>query len=419
MAVEKIVEPEATSEGERSWLSRGILGIGAASFFSDSGHEITTALLPTFVASTLKAPVAALGLIEGVSDALVGIAKLVGGPLANDEARRLRIARGGYLATALATGAIGAAVAVWQVAILRAFAWISRGIRSPARDAMLAQLAPESAYGRAFGLERAGDNLGAVAGPLLAAAFVASIGIRPTLYLAAVPGLLAALAITIAAREAKKKRSTAGAQRRAFAWRTLIPAGIGRPLLPIAAFELGNMATTLLILRATTLLHHGKRSLEAATSLAILLYAGHNLAGSGTAYLGGHWIDRRSARTVFVAGALIYTGSYLLFAGSSHGLLLVAAFLLSGAGVGLTETAESTLFAQLLPSHLRGSGFGVLGGVQAFGDFASSAIVGLLWTTIGPSVAFLYAAGWVGAAAVIAALRPLVAPAEQNGQRDG
>lgn len=418
MAVEKIVEPEAANGEERPWLSRGVLGIGAASFFSDSGHEMTTALLPTFVASTLKAPVAALGLIEGASDALVGIAKLVGGPLANDETLRLRIARGGYLGTALATGAIGAAVAVWQVAILRAFAWVSRGIRSPARDAMLAQLAPESAYGRAFGLERAGDNLGAVAGPLLAAVFVASIGIRPTLYLAAIPGLLAALAITIAAREARKQPRTV-VRRRAFAWRTLIPSGLGRPLLPIAAFELGNMATTLLILRATTLLHHGGRSLETATSLAIILYAGHNLAGSGTAYLGGHWIDRRTARTVFVAGALIYTGSYLLFASSSHGLLLIIAFLLSGAGVGLTETAESTLFAQLLPSHLRGSGFGVLGGVQAFGDFASSAVVGLLWTAVNPSVAFIYAACWVGAAAVIAILRPPVIPARSNERRDG
>lgn len=412
MAVEDGGAGETTG-GEPPWLDRGVLGIGAASFFSDSGHEITTALLPAFVTSTLSAPVAALGLIEGLSDALMGIAKLVGGPLADDEDRRLHLARGGYLGTALATGALGAAVALWQVAILRALAWISRGLRSPARDAMLAQLAPATAYGRAFGVERAGDNLGAVAGPLLAAAFVASIGVRPTLYLAVVPGLLAALAITVAAREARTRSHTAS-PRRPLAWRTLIPSGIGRPLLPIVAFELGNMATTLLILRATTLMHHGERSLETATSLAILLYAGHNLAGAGSAYLGGHWIDRRSARSVFGAGALVYTVSYLLFAVSNHGLSLVTAFVLAGVGVGLTETAESTLFAQILPAHLRGSGFGILGGVQAFGDFASSALVGLLWTVVGPEVAFLYAAAWVAAGALIAWLRPLSGPSDRT-----
>lgn len=416
MAVEPTVESEAPGAAEQPWLTRGIAGISAASFFSDSGHEMTTALLPTFVASTLKAPAAALGLIEGASDALVGIAKLVGGPLANDETRRLRIARGGYLGTALATGAIGAAVATWQVAILRAFAWLSRGVRSPARDAMITQLVPENAYGRAFGLERAGDNLGAVAGPLLAAALVGWLGIRPTLYLAAIPGLLAALAITIAASEARKRPPTpVPARQRLSLRRTLIPAGVGRPLLPIAAFELGNMATTLLILRATTLMHHGGRSLATATTLAILLYAGHNLAGSGTAYAGGHWIDRRGARTAFVGGAVVYTVSYLLFALTSRGLPLIAAFLLAGIGVGLTETAESTLFAQLLPPQLRGSGFGVLGGVQAFGDFASSAIVGLLWTTVSPSVAFLYAAGWVAVAALVALLRPLTSPRLEAG----
>jgi MFS family permease len=403
--------PEAdTPEAEPRWLSRGVLGVGAASFFSDAGHEITTALLPSFLISTLKAPAAALGFIEGISDALVGVAKLVGGPLANDDTRRVRLASGGYLATALATGAIGAAVATWQVGALRAFAWISRGIRSPARDTMLAQLAPPHAYGRAFGLERAGDNLGAVAGPLLAAGLVTWIGIRPTLYLAAVPGVLAALAITIAAREARGKG--AAVKRRVRLHLTdLTKAGVVRPLLPIAAFELGNMATTLLILRATTLLHHGGRTTAAATSLAVLIYAGHNLFGSGVAYAGGHWIDRAGPRSAFATGAVLYVGAYALFATPTHAWpLLLVAFLLAGAGIGLAETAESTLFAQLLPTHLRGSGFGVLGGVQAFGDFASSAIVGILWTTVSPSIAFAYAAAWVGVAAVIALSRPITAP---------
>lgn len=185
------------------------------------------------------------------------------------------MASGGYLATAAATGAMGLAATVWQAGLLRAAAWLARGVRSPARDAMLASLAAREAYGRAFGLERAGDNLGAVAGPLLAAGLVAGLGIRPALYLAAAPGVFAALAILSAARQARK-RFAPGARRRPASMRRrfqpelagLRDAGLLRPLLPIAAFELGNMATTLLILRATTLLHGQGRSLAAATSLA-------------------------------------------------------------------------------------------------------------------------------------------------------
>jgi MFS family permease len=370
-----------------------------ASFLSDSGHEIATSVLPSFVTVTLRSSAGALGLIEGVSDALTGAAKLVGGPLANDETRRLRMASGGYLATAAATGAIGVAAAVWQAGLFRAAAWLARGFRSPARDAMLASLAPEEAYGRAFGLERAGDNLGAVAGPLLAAGLVSWLGIRSALYLSAVPGVFAALAITVAAADARKVRDPV---RRRFRLelRGLRQSGLVRPMLPIAAFELGNMATTLLILRSSTLLHAHGRSTAAATSLAVLLYAGHNLFGSLVAYVGGHWIDRGGPRLAFASGAMLYALAYAILALPSHSLApLLVAFLLAGSGIGLAETAESALVARAVPDRLRGSGFGLLGGVQSFGDFASSAAVGLLWSTVSATAGFAYAATCMALAA--------------------
>jgi predicted MFS family arabinose efflux permease len=255
------------------WLTSGVLSVGLASFFSDSGHEITTSILPTFVTTTLRSSAGALGVIEGISDALLGVAKLIAGPFANDPRRRREIARGGYVVTAAATGAIGLAATVWQAGVLRAGSWVARGARSPARDALLASLVAPSAYGRAFGLERAGDNLGAVVGPLLAAVLVASLGIRPALYLAAVPGAFAAVAITAAAREATKRHTSEAPSppRRRLEVRAVLGSGLARPLIAIGLFEFGNCATTLLILRATGLLSHGGRSVVAATSLAIVL----------------------------------------------------------------------------------------------------------------------------------------------------
>ncbi len=383
------------SAGRREWLTRGVGSVGLASFFSDFGHETATSVLPSFVTVVLRSSAGALGLIEGISDALTGAAKLVSGPLANDESRRLRMASGGYVVTAAATGAIGLATSIWQVGLARAAAWLARGVRTPARDAMLASLARPEAYGRAYGLERAADNLGAVAGPLLAAGLVTWVGIRPTIYLSAVPGLFAAIAISVAATEARAKHD-AVRRRVRLELSGLREAGMLRPLVPIAAFEFGNMASTLLILRATTLLHHGGRTAAAATSAAVLIYAGHNLFGSIAAYGGGHWLDRAGPRVVFASGGLLYVASYALFAFPFHSwLLLVAPFLLAGGGIGLAETAESALVAQLLPDRLRGSGFGLLGGVQSLGDFVSSAVVGLLWAAVSPSVAFGYAAAWM------------------------
>jgi len=381
----------------RGWLTRGIGGIALASFFSDAGHEITTSVLPTFITVTLRSTAGALGLIEGISDGLTGLATLIVGPLADDPDRRLKMASGGYLATAAATGAIGLAAVVWQAGVLRATAWVARGVRSPARDATLASLAPDQAYGRAFGLERAGDNLGAVAGPLLAAGFVTWLGIRPALYVAAIPGVFSAFAITVAAREARRHRTVRLPRRRLrLQVGRIRTSGLLPSLLPIAAFELGNMATTLLILRATGLLRADGYSVAAATSLAVVVYAAHNLLAAIVAYAGGSWIDRRGAQLPFATGAALYVAAYLLFAVSARGwVTLVPAFLLAGSGIGLAETAESALVAGSLPDDLRGSGFGLLGGIESLGDFASSAVVGLLWAAVSPAAGFLYAAAWM------------------------
>jgi MFS family permease len=395
----------ATGPTDR-WLSPGVAAVASASFFSDAGHEIATSLLPTFLSSTLHAGPGALGAIEGVSDALVGVSKLAGGPLANDPVRRTRLASGGYLGTAVATAAIGLSTAVWQVAVLRGLAWVSRGIRSPARDTLLTSITPPAAYGRAAGLERAGDNAGAIVGPLLASALVGVVGIRHAIELAIIPGLFAAIAIMIAARQARRTLAAPSARRTlTFNLRELWTAGLPRALTPAALFELGNLASTLLILRATGLLHSGGRDLTAATSLAILLYAAHNAAATIGALLGGQLADRVSPRLVFGAGAALFAAAYSLFALTTHSWpLLLLAFLLAGVGIGFGETAESTVVAQMLPDRLRGNGYGILGLVQSIGDLGATVVAGILWAVISPTVAFVYAAAWMLASVLTSGL---------------
>jgi Arabinose efflux permease len=392
-----VTEPETREADVPNWVTPGVVGVGAASFFSDAGHEMVTAVLPTFLTSTLHAGPSALGAIDGVADALTGVCKLAGGPLANARERRARLASGGYLGTAVATAAIGLAVAVWQVAILRAVAWVSRGIRSPSRDMLLTDLAAEHAYGRAFGLERAGDNAGAIVGPLAASGLVTVLGLRHTILLAIVPGVLAAIAIVIAAREAGRTvRSVAGRRTLSFNLGELWRAGLARALTPVALFELGNLATTLLILRATGLLHTGGRSLTAATSLAIILYAAHNAAATGAALLGGQLADRLSARLVFAAAGVIYVAGYAVFALGPHPWpLVLLAFLLAGIGIGFAETAEKAVVARGLPDRLRSNGLGVLGLTQSAGDLGATVVAGVLWSVVSAEAAFAYAAAWM------------------------
>jgi MFS family permease len=146
---------------DHAWLTPGVRGIGTASLLADVGHEIPTALLPSLLTSTIGAP-----------------------------------------ASVLAAGT-GFATTAWQVGLLRAGAWTARGLRVPSRNALLADVVHPSAYGRAYGFERAMDNLGAIIGPILAIGLVATIGTRWAIAVSVIPGIAAALAIVYAIRHTR------------------------------------------------------------------------------------------------------------------------------------------------------------------------------------------------------------------------
>ena len=387
------VEAEEGGRDER-WLTPGVGAIGTASLLADLGHEIPSALLPSFLTSTLGAPAAALGAIEGVADGLAGAARFAGGPLADDPHRRRDTAVAGYTATAVMTAAIGATTAVWQVAVLRAGGWAARGLRVPSRNALLADVVPASAYGRAYGFERAMDNLGAIGGPLLALGLVALVGVRSAIVLSIVPGLLAAVAIVIAIRLAPKLGVREKRPLR-IQVRPVLRGGLGRLFVGVGAFELGNAAATLLILRATDLLEPG-RGHDAAVEVALLLYAGYNLAATLVSIPGGQVADRFGNVRVLCLGVAAFLVAYLGFGlvGSTvAGLALL--FAAAGVGIGLVETAEHAAVASLAPNQIRGSAFGLLAATQSFGNLAASAIAGLLWTLVSPRLAFLYLAAWM------------------------
>jgi MFS family permease len=385
---------------EQRWLTRGVGSIGIASFLSDVGHEIPTALLPSFLTRTLRAPAAALGLVEGIADGLGGAGRLAGGALSDDPQRRRTVALGGYTATAVFSALIGVCTAVYQVAILRAAAWFTRGLRQPARNALLAEVVPPGAYGRAYGFERTMDNFGAIVGPAVALALVALFSLRVAILLSVIPGVLAALAILVAIRSSPKP---ARGERQPIRLRVrpVLQGRLGRLLAGIGAFELANAAATLLILRATELLtpEHGS---SAATKIGIALYMGYNVAATLVSFPGGRIADRRGNLVVLLVGVACFALAYLGFALAGPELALLAVcFAAAGIGIGLVETAEHSAVALLAPERLRGSAFGLLAGIQSLGNLAASAIAGALWTLVSPRAAFLYLLAWAAAAVVL------------------
>ena len=255
------------------------------------------------------------------------------------------------------------------------------------------------AYGRAYGFERMMDNLGAIVGPLLALLLVTLVGVRPAIVLSIIPGLAAALAIAYAARHVKRSVRSEHRPIRLH-WRPVLRGTLGRLFIGMGAFEIGNAAATLMILRATELLSPS-RGEHPAAQIAIVLYVGYNVAATLASLPGGHLSDRRSAIHSLMIGSAAFLLAYLLFAGAGARVaVLLAGFVLAGIGIGFAETAEAAAVATLAPEPIRGSAFGLLAGLQSLGNFAASAVAGLLWTLVSPTAAFLWLAGWMGIALV-------------------
>jgi MFS family permease len=390
-----------------------VVGVAAASFFSDLGHEMATAILPGFLTS-LGAPAAALGVIEGVSDAALSASKLAGGSVADRPGVDRRFLAGSaYLTTGVAYGSFALAGAWPFIALAKGVAWAARGFRSPARDSILAGAVEPEYLGRAFGFERAGDSLGAIVGPLVAATLIGALGYRTLFVVSFVPAVLAAAAIVFLTTDVGRVGTALlGARtgmrelvRRSPRFRTL--------LYGVGLYGLGNFSATLLILRATVLLHDAGRSSTSAATVAVLLYAGHNAANAGAAYPAGALADREGRRPVLVAGIALFAAACFAFAfGSAEVAVLAVLFVVVGASTGMVETAQGSHAAELLTENVRGRGFGLIGLVEGVGDLVSSVTVGVLWTITDPMWGFLVAGSLAGLGACVLLRRQ---PRDANG----
>jgi MFS family permease len=238
------------------------------------------------------------------------------------------------------------------------------------------------------------DNLGAIAGPLLALALVGLVGVRTAIALSVISGLLAAVAIVSAIGHTPSAEQRERQPLRLWV-RPVLTGRLGRLMVGVSAFEFGNLAATLLILGASELLAPG-RSQDRATQLALGLYVAYNLAATLASIPAGRLGDRRGAVLVLAVGVALFGLAYAGFAaGGSSVLALAPWFIAAGIAIGCVETAEHAAVAALAPVELRGSAFGLLAAVQSFGNLAASAIAGLLWTLASPRAAFGYLVAWM------------------------
>jgi MFS family permease len=384
------------------WLNRTVAGAGITSALGDFCYETATVILPGFLAA-LGVPAAALGLIEGIADAVASFTKMVSGYIADKLGHRKGLVLVGYGLTPVGQALIALA-AGWPLVLLgRLVSWFGKGLRGPLRDAIVTQSVTPESRGRAFGFHRAADTIGAVAGPLLGVALLglargwhwngADGPFRLVLWISVIPGLLAVLAFLALVKDPQHSPNPA---LRFFSSLKGLPGRFKRYLGSVALFGIGDFSHSLLILAATTLLTPSLGVVKAA-QVAGLLYVWRNVVQVAMSYPVGFLADRIGHLAVLIAGyllgaltAILATLAFWLGIGSIP--FLAGLFFIAGLYMAVQETLESTITAEMVQTETLAMSYGALGTVNGTAKFISSSLVGVLWTAFSPMLGFSVAA---------------------------
>ncbi len=394
------------------WLNRNVWGMTVTSMLSDACYEMVLAVLPGFL-PVIHVAAAALGWIEGASDAFSSFLKLFAGWYSDKLGRRKWIIVLGYLFTGTGLSVFASAVTWVPILLGRIVSWFGKGIRGSLRDAMLAESVAPEVRGRAFGFHRAGDTVGAIVGPLAGIVLLSvlpkvfpgkgpDVPFRTIFLLSLVPGLAAPLAFAVMVRETTRRPMPA---------KTLVasirelPAAFRRFVVAVGLFGAGDFSPTLLTLAAATLLRAAHGPVRAA-QLAAVLYVIRNIVYAVAAYPIGAMADRMQKLPLLAGGYLceaIAAGflALVFFRDSSAGVgVLAVVFVVSGIFAAAKDTLEGAIPADLGDPEKRGTVYGTLGAVNGAGDLIASALTGTLWTVLSPVAAFGVAAGVMTAGAI-------------------
>jgi MFS family permease len=418
-------------------LPSTVIALGLVSFFNDLASEIVVPLVPILLATVLGAGPVALGLIEGVADAIAAALRLWSGRHSDQlGGRRKGLVLAGYALSNLVRPLLALAGSWMTVLVLRSFDRVGKGLRTAPRDALVSDATPAAMRGYAYGFQRALDNGGAVGGSLIAAGVLAwsTIGLQQMILLSVIPGALAVLCVVFGVRTTpspsappllgkegrtpttpspsappllgKEGRTPTtpspsappllGEERVAAAalpplrWSALGVA-MRRYLAVIGLFTLARASETFIVL-----LGHQR---GASTVELLVLWAALSLAKSITATQGGKLADRLGRIAPIALSWTALAVGFVLLAVLPGQAALWVVTVGYGLFAGLGEGAERALIGDFSQERERGTAFGWYNLMLGLFAVPAGVMFGGLWQVFGAPAAFA-TAGVLGVAAV-------------------
>jgi len=392
------------STSTRPPVGRVVITLGIVSLLTDVSSESVSAILPLYLTAVVGLTPVAYGFIDGLYQGVSALVRLGGGWLADASDRPKWVAFLGYGLSAVARVFLLFASGAAGIAAVVTADRIGKGIRTAPRDAMISTATPTEHLGRAFGVHRMLDTIGAALGPLIAFGLLVVVpdGYSVVLVVSlafALAGvaLLGLLGPDVRARRDRER--TSGPTPPPFRWRDLTDARL-RPLLAVAGvLGLLTIGDGFIYL---ALLDHGGIN----TTWFPLFYVGTNVAYLLLAVPVGRLADRVGRARTLVLGHLALVGAYLCAVlPTSTAAATVGTLLLLGTFYAATDGVIAAIAGRLVPVQARSSGIAVAQTVVALARMLASAGFGLLWLLLGPTVAMATVAALLVLAVLAAATR--------------
>jgi MFS family permease len=395
-------------ESRRAAIPRTVWALGFVSLFMDVSSEIVHALLPLFLTTVLGASAAMVGLIDGVAESTAAISKVFSGYVSDRIGRRKPLILLGYGLAALSKPLFAIASAPLPVLGARFADRIGKGLRGAPRDALVADVTPESVRGRAFGLRQALDTVGAFIGPLAAIGLMALFAneFRAVFWVAAIPAAIAVLLVIFGVEERREKDGATAPPIRLGDLKRL-PRAFWFVTVVGVVFTLARFSEAFLILKA--------HDVGLPIALAPLVLVAMNLVYSLGAYPAGALADVRAPRDLLLAGIAALVAGDLALAWAPGLVGAFAGIALWGAHMALTQGLLAKLVADHAPAELRGSAFGLFNLATGLALLVASVAAGVMWDRLGPAATFLAGAAFAALSAVLLlSWRPREAPQPPN-----
>lgn len=355
-----------------------VWALGFVNFFINISTVMIFSFSAIYLKTILGIGTVLIGVLEGFVEAFAYLMKLFSGIISDYLQRRKRLIVLGYALLALSRPLLAISSTFSTVFLARVMDRFGNGIQATPRDALIGDIAPPEHRGACFGLRQALGTAGSFVGGILGviAMWWTANNYHQVFWLATIPAVLALVILIVSVKDPKLKdkeidKETHQPKKHPIHLADLKRLGNNywKLMIVVTVFMTARVSEAFLILHATQ--NHG---LDPAYSSIILIC--YNLTYSLASYPVGALSDRFGRYPILFLGFVTLILSDLVLFFSFNIYMVFIGVSLWGVQLAITQNTFTAKIADLVPSDLKGTGFGFFYLISAVASILSGWIGG-------------------------------------------